>query len=176
MPVRICGLVELHAVDRAHAAVGVEENGEEGSHHDEDDLHLVADADEENEHRQVRRPGNGTQHLDQRLEEIVERAEVPHGEPERDAGDDREQVAEHLAPERCEQVAHQCPIRDVGVPGLEDLGDRRPGRRLHHVERRELPQYEEQHHEEKARKARLEEERLHAAALLARVTCSVMPR
>jgi hypothetical protein len=70
MPVRICGLaagstssrkvrgqaeraggVELHAVDRANAAVGIEQDRKQRSEEDQRDFHLMADADEQHQDR-----------------------------------------------------------------------------------------------------------------------------
>src|SRR5712691_1762544 len=111
--------VELNPIDRSHAAEGVEQDREQGGHEDQDDLHLVADADEQHEHREISRTRNRPQHFDQRLEQIVERPVVAHRQPERDTEHDREAVTQHLPPERCDQMEGQRSVRDVLQPRLE---------------------------------------------------------
>src|SRR5262245_19607048 len=170
--------VELHPVDRAHAAVGVEQDREERRQQDEHHLHLVADAHEQHEDREIGRAGNRAKHFDQRLEQIVERPEVAHDEPEPDAEHDGESVSEHLPPERRENVLGQRAVEHVLGPRFEDAGHRRPCRRNDDVHGRELPDEQKQHDQDHAGDARVPQYcvDLHGTFSRPAITCLAMLR
>jgi hypothetical protein len=140
----------------------------------------VSDADEEYQNRQIGRAGNRPEDFDQRLEKIVEDAIVAHQHAERHAQEYRQGVAEHLSPQRCQEMPDQGAVCDVLVPRGKDAGDRRPRWRIKHVERRELPEAKEQKNEAHARYARafqpVHYAIAHDASVRPATTCSTIKR
>src|SRR5262249_61196014 len=116
--------------------------------------------------------------LEQRLEQIVEQTVVAHCQPERDADQYREPIAEHLAPQRRDQVPGYRAVRDILEPRFEDTCDCGPGRRREPISGRKLPDQKQQGEQNHARRARIAEcgPGLHGTSARPAMTCATMLR
>src|SRR5579875_463379 len=92
--------VDHRRLDRAHALQRVDEHGEKATESDDGDLHLGAEAEEKDHHRQERRLGQGPQQLGERLEKVENRARVPHEDAERDRSDTADAIADEEEEDR----------------------------------------------------------------------------
>ncbi len=135
-------------VDLTHAGDGGEEDREKRRVSDEPDLGGLADPDPYDEHRQHRQRRDGPEQLDQRLDDVADRCEMPGrqaeshaedgagAEAQRDTLERRREVDPELAPNRhVEHVAEHEP-----GTGQEDRVEEL---QHHHSAREQAPERQE---------------------------------
>ena len=117
------GRPQEERIDLAHAGDGGEEDREERRVGDEPDLRGLADPDPDDEHRQHRQRRDRPEQLDERLDDVANRREMPGRQAERDAEGGAGAEAERHALERRRHVDPElAPDRHV-----EHAAEHEPG-------------------------------------------------
>ena len=131
--------VDQHRIDAAHAAIGVEQDRKQAGEEDDEDLHLVADAEEQDGDRDIGRGRDRPDELGDRLEQPVEQRHRPHQQPERHRHQHREAEAREDAPQARQHGVEQLPVAQRVEPRGDDDADARDRHRIDQPRARRRP-------------------------------------